>query len=139
VAKSEVSTYVTVGHRGVWPYWTERLREGENMATLPDDFFTLATFTTLAGSAGITAAVTAALYKSAGWNPAKTGLAAAFLVVGAGLVLADRITDLKADVVGFFNAFLVYLSAAGLSDLGASKTRGGLAAGSRPWFRSWFR
>jgi hypothetical protein len=109
------------------------------MPTLPADFFTIASFGTLAGSAGITAAVTAALYKSLGWNPAKTGLAAAFLVVIAGLVLADKIIDAKADVVGFFNAFLVYLSAAGFSDFAASKVRGGLAAGSRPLWRSWFR
>jgi hypothetical protein len=108
------------------------------MAALPDDFYTVGTFATLAGSAGITAAITAALYKSMGWKEAKTGLAAAFLVVVAGLALADKITDWKADLVGFFNVFLVYLSAAGFSDFASSKTRGGLAVGNRPWFRSWF-
>ena len=107
------------------------------MAALPDDFYTVATFATLAGSAGITAAVTAALYKSMGWNAAKTGLAAAFVVVLAGLALADKIADWKAALVGFFNVFLVYL-AAGFSDFASSKTRGGLTVGSRPWFRSWF-
>ena len=111
---------------------------GENMATLPDDFFTVATFGTLAGSVGITAIVTGALYKSHGWNPAKTGLFAAFLVIIAGLVLADRIGDWKADVVGFFNAFLVYLSAAGISDAASSNTRG-VTGGGRPFWRSWFR
>jgi hypothetical protein len=108
------------------------------MTTLPADFYTVGTFATLAGSAGITAAVTAPLYKSIGWNEAKTGLPVAFLVVIAGLALSDKITDWKADLVGFFNAFLVYLSAAGFSNFASSKTRGGLAVGTRPWFRSWF-
>ncbi len=109
-----------------------------HMATLPDDFFTVATFGTLAGSVGITVVVTGALHKARGWAPAKTGLFAAFLVVIAGLLLADKIGDWKADVVGFFNAFLVYLSAAGISDAASSKTRG-VAPGSRPFFRPWFR
>jgi hypothetical protein len=108
------------------------------MATLPDDFFTGATFVTLAGSSGITAVVTAGLYKSLGWSPAKSGLPVAFLVIIAGLVLVDKITDPKADIVGFFNAFLVYLSAAGISDAAGSRFRGGLAAGARPFWRSWF-
>jgi len=102
------------------------------MATLPDDFYTVATFATLAGSAGITAAVTVALHRAMGWAEAKTGLVAAFLVVAAGLALADKITDWKALVVGFFNTFLVYLTAAGFSDFASSRTRG------RALFRSWF-
>jgi hypothetical protein len=108
------------------------------MATMPDDFFTVATFGTLAGSAGITAAVTGALYRSLGWNPAKSGLVVAFLVIIAGLVLTDKFADAKADVVGFFNAFMVYLAAAGISDAASSKFRGGLAAGTRPFWRPWF-
>ena|ERR1700730_11895343 len=107
------------------------------MPTLPDDFFTVATFGTLAGSVGITAVATGAIYKSLAWSPAKTGLAMAFLVIIAGLFLADKLTDAKADVIGFFNAFLVYMSAAGISDAaGTTRFRG---AGVRPWFRSWFR
>jgi hypothetical protein len=103
--------------------------------TLPDDFFTVATFGTLAGAVGITTAVTGALYKALGWSPAKTGLAVAFLVTIAGLFLADKIGDPKADVVGFFNTFLVYLSAAGVSDAAGTTFRG---PGPRPFFRSWF-
>jgi hypothetical protein len=107
------------------------------MATIPDDFFTVATFGTLAGSVGITTVATAALDKALRWSPAKTGLVMAFLVIIAGLFLADRIADVKADVVGFFNAFLVYMSAAGISDAaGTTRFRG---AGTRPLFRSWFR
>jgi Na+/alanine symporter len=106
------------------------------MVTLPDDFFTIATFGTLAGSVGITTLVTAAIHRSFGWSPAKTGLAVAFLVIIAGLFLADKIADAKADVVAFFNAFLVYMSAAGISDAaGTTRFRG---VGARPWFRSWF-
>jgi len=106
------------------------------MPKLPGDFFTVASFGTLAGVVLITTVVTAALDKSFGWAPAKTGLAAAFLVIIAGLFLADKIGDPKADIVGFFNAFLVYLSAAGVSDAaGSTRFRG---AGARPWFRSWF-
>jgi hypothetical protein len=106
------------------------------MATLPDDFFTIASFGTLAGSVGITTIVTAGIQRSAGWSPAKTGLVVAFLVVIAGLFLADKITDVKTDIVGFFNAFLVFLSAAGISDAAAGTAfRGG---GARPLFRSWF-
>lgn len=108
------------------------------MSTLPDQFFTVASFATLAGAALITAVVTSALYKSFGWAPTRTGIAVALLVVAAGLFLSDEIRDPKADVVGFFNAFLVFLTAAGMSDLLSPKTRGGLAEGERPFWRSWF-
>ena len=104
------------------------------MATLPDDFFTVATFGTLLGSVTLTTIVTGGLHKSLGWSPAKTGLIVSFAVVTAGLFLADKIVDPKADIVGFFNAFLVYLSAAGVSDAAAGKFR----AEGRPFFRSWF-
>jgi len=104
------------------------------MATLPDDFFTIATFGTLAGAVALTTVVTGGLHKSLGWPPAKTGLLVALAVVAAGLFLADKISDPKADVVGFFNAFLVYLSAAGISDAAGSRFRGS----DRPFFGSWF-
>jgi hypothetical protein len=103
--------------------------------TVPDDFFTVATFSTLAGAVGITTVVTGALYKARGWPPAKVGLAVAFLVTIGGLFLADKIGDPKADVVGFFNAFLVYLSAAGVTDAAGTTYRG---TGPRPFLRSWF-
>jgi hypothetical protein len=106
------------------------------MATLPDDFFTFATFGTLAGASGITAVVTASLNKTFGWSPAKTGLAVALVVTFAGLFLADKLGDVKADVVGFFNSFLVYLTAAGISDAaGSPRFRG---PGAPSLFRSWF-
>jgi len=105
---------------------------------LPDDFYTFASFATLAGTAGITAVVTGAIYKAFGLPPAKVGLVAAFLVVAAGLFFADKISDVKADIVGFFNAFLVYATAAGISDFGGSKFRGGAGFAGRPFFRSWF-
>lgn len=105
------------------------------MAALPDDFFTLASFGTLVGSVTVTTIVTGGLYKALGWPPAKTGLFISFLVVVAGLFLADKLTDAKADIVGFFNVFLVYLSAAGVSDAAGGRYRGA----GRPFFRSWFR
>jgi hypothetical protein len=105
------------------------------MEALPGDFFTFATFGTLVGSVTITTIVTGGLYKALGWPPAKTGLIISFLVVAAGLFLAEKITDPKADIVGFFNAFLVYLSAAGVSDAAGGKFRGE----GRPFFRPWFR
>jgi len=108
------------------------------MATIPDDFFTVASFSTLAGCVAITTVVTGGLYKFVGWQPAKTGLIVAFLAVAAGLFLADKLSDPKADVVGFFNAFLVYLSAAGASDGASGAVVRGVAPG-RPFFRPWFR
>jgi hypothetical protein len=108
------------------------------MATLPDDFFTIATFGTLTGAVTLTTVVTGALFKFLGWPPAKTGLIVAFIVIIAALFLADKITDPKSDIVGFFNAFLVYLSSAGVSDAAAGRHRGGDDNG-RPFFRSWFR
>lgn len=104
------------------------------MAALPDDFFTVATFGTLVGSVGITTIMTGGLYKALGWSPAKTGLVVSLVVIAAGLYLADKIADPKADVVGFFNAFLVFLSAAGVSDAAGGDFRGE----GRPFFRSWF-
>jgi hypothetical protein len=105
------------------------------MATLPDDFFTIATFGTLLGSVTLTTIVTGGLYKSLGWSPAKTGLIVSFVVIIAGLFLAEKLADPKADVVGFFNAFLVYLSAAGVSDAAGGRFRGE----GRPFFKSWFQ
>jgi hypothetical protein len=104
------------------------------MATLPDDFFTIATFGTLLGSVTLTTIVTGALHKFAGWSPAKTGLIVSFAVITAGLFLTEKLADPKADIVGFFNAFLVYLSAAGVSDAAGGNFRGD----GRPFFRSWF-
>ena len=104
------------------------------MAALPDDFFTVATFGTLLGSVTLTTIVTGGLNKSLGWSPAKTGLLVSFVVVIAGLFLAGKLSDPKADIVGFFNAFLVYLSAAGVSDAAGGSFRGE----GRPFFRSWF-
>jgi uncharacterized Tic20 family protein len=104
------------------------------MTALPDDFFTVASFGTLLGSVTITTIVTGGLCKALGWLPAKTGLIVSFVVIAAGLFLADKITDPKADIVGFFNTFLVYLSAAGVSDAAGGKFRGE----ERPFFRSWF-
>jgi hypothetical protein len=106
------------------------------MPALPDDFFTVASFGTLTGCVTIVTIVTAALFKAFGWSPAKTGLPASFLAVAAGLYLAGRISDLGSVAIGFFNAFLVYLSAAGVSDALSSRFRGGAEA--RPLFRSWF-
>ncbi len=108
------------------------------MATIPNDFFTVASFGTLAGCVAITTVVTGSLYKFGGWQPAKTGLIVAFAAVAAGLFLADELSDPKADIVGFFNAFLVYLSAAGASD----RASGPVVRGDtqrRPFFRPWFR
>lgn len=104
------------------------------MATLPNDFFTVATFGTLLGSVTLTTVVTGGLHKFLGWSPDKTGLIVSFAVVAAGLFLADKIADPKADIIGFFNSFLVYLSAAGVSDAAASKFRGE----GRTFFRSYF-
>ena len=104
------------------------------MAALPDDFFTVATFGTLAGSVTLTTVVSGGLYKSLGWSPAKSGLVVSLVVIAAGLFLTDKIADPKADVIGFFNIFLVYLSSAGLSDALAGNFRGD----GRPFFRSWF-
>jgi hypothetical protein len=109
------------------------------MAALPGDFFTLASFGTLAGSVVITTAVTGSLNRFAGVSPAKSGFFASFAVVAAGLFLADKMSDPKADLVGFFNAFLVYLTAAGVSDAAAGKFRGAEGRAERPFFRSWFR
>jgi hypothetical protein len=105
------------------------------MATLPDDFFTVATFGTLLGSVTLTTVTTGALYKQFGLSPAKTGLIVSCVVVAAALFLADKIGDPKSDIIGFFNACLVYLSASGVSDAAAGKFRDG---GGRPFFRSWF-
>jgi hypothetical protein len=107
------------------------------MAALPDDFFTLASFGTLAGCVTLTTVVTGGLFKSFGWPPARTGLIVSFLTVAAALYLTDKIADPKAIVVGFFNAFLVYLSSAGVSDALGGNSRN-VVRGGRPFFRSWF-
>ncbi len=106
------------------------------MATIPDDFFTPASFGTLLGCVAITTAVAGGLYKSFGWSPARTGLIISFFAIAAGLFLADKLSDPKADIVGFFNAFLVYLSAAGASEGASGAAVRGL---ERPFFRPWFR
>ena len=95
------------------------------MAALPDSFFTAASFGTLASSVVITTVVTNGLYKAIGWAPEKTGLAVAFLVILAGLYFSGQLFILSADIIGFFNAFLVYLTAAGISGAAGSKFRGG--------------
>jgi len=105
---------------------------------LPDDFYTVGSFATLAGAAGITAVVTGAIYKSVGWSSAKVGLPVALLVVVAGLFLADKLSDPKADIIGFFNVFLVYLTAAGISDAAGGATVRGPGLAGRPFFHSWF-
>jgi hypothetical protein len=107
-------------------------------STTPSDFFTVATFGTLLGSVTVTTFVTNGLFKAFGWKAKWLGLVVSFLVMLAALFLCDKITDPKADVVGFFNSFLVYISAAGVTEAAAGDHRGG-ADGKTPLFRSWFR
>jgi hypothetical protein len=85
------------------------------LAVLPDNFFQPESLGTLFGCVAVTTVVTGGLQRTFGWSPAATGLVVSFLVIVAGLFLADRLYDVKADIVGFFNAFLVFASAAGAS------------------------
>jgi hypothetical protein len=85
------------------------------LAVLPDNFFQPETLGTLFGCVAVTTVVTGGLQRTFAWAPAATGLAVSFLVIIAGLFLADRLFDVKAAIVGFFNAFLVFASAAGAS------------------------
>lgn len=112
--------------------------EEAHMPALPDSFFTPATFVTLLGSVTLTTVVTNSLFKAFGWKTKWIGLVVALFVIIAGLYLCDKIMDPKADVVGFFNGFLVYLSAAGVTEAAAGNHRG-VVGGGRPFFRSWFR
>jgi len=106
------------------------------MAVLPDSFFQPDTFGTLFGCVAITTVVTGVIQNNCNTSPARTGLAISFLVVLASLFLADRLTDPKSLVVGFFNAFLVFASAAGATVRFAGGNRGDL--GPRPFFRRFF-
>jgi hypothetical protein len=77
----------------------------------------------------VTVIVTGALELAFGWAKRKSGLFVALVVVAAGLYFSNRITDRKAVVVAFFNAFLVYMTAAGVSAFAGSvveKTTRGL-------------
>lgn len=107
-------------------------------AVLPSDLFTIATFGTLAGSIMVTTLTTNGLAKAFGWRPKWLGLLVSFVVMAAALYLSDKIVDPKADIVGFFNSFLVYLSSAGATEAAAGSHRGGDDA-KPPFFRSWFR
>ena len=107
-------------------------------SAIPSDFFTLGTFATLAGSVTITTFVTNGLFKAFGWSAKWLGLLVSLAVMAAGLFLCDKLNDPKADVIGFFNSFLVYISAAGVTEAAAGNHRGGKGART-PFFRSWFR
>jgi len=111
-------------------------------ASIPGDFFTVASFGTLGGCVSLTTVATGALNMRFGWNKRKIGFLVAFLAVAASLFLSDEITNPKACVVGACNALLVYLTAAGASgflgrDGDLTGTRG-LHRVQRSWFGNWF-
>ena len=106
------------------------------MAVLPDNFFQPDTFGTLFGCVAVTTVVTGVVQQKFKMSPAWTGLAISFLVVIASLFLADRLTDPRSLVVGFFNAFLVFASAAGATSGLAGEERG--ANEPPPFFRRFF-
>jgi hypothetical protein len=110
------------------------------MSTLPSDFFTTASFATLAGCVAITVVVTGALELRFGWKKMNTGFVVSPIVVFASLLLADKLSDVKADVIGLANSFLVYLTAAGASGATGALIHGKPMRGdkARTFFGSWF-
>src|ERR1700681_17916 len=93
------------------------------MAALPDSFFQPDTFGTLFGCVAVTTVATGVVQQRFKTSPAWTGLIFSFLAVIASLFLADRLTDVKSLVVGFFNTFLVFASAAGATSTVAGGER----------------
>lgn len=91
---------------------------------IPDSFFQPDTFGTLFGCVAVTTVATGVVQQKFNTSPAWTGLVFSFLVVLASLFLADRLTDPKSLVVGFFNSFLVFSSAAGATSAIAGGERG---------------
>ena len=108
------------------------------MAAIPDSFFQPDTFGTLFGCVAVTTVVAGVVQQKFKSPASWTGLVTSFLVVIASLFLADRLTDPKSLVVGFFNAFLVFTSAAGATSGLARSERGEVTASERPLFKRYF-
>ena len=86
--------------------------------------------TTLGGAITIVVTVSNALLYALGWNPKYVGLAASFVVAALGVASADP-GSWRAWCLGFFNAFVIYCGAVGVSTMATAAGRRTVAPRSR--------
>ena len=88
--------------------------------TLPNEFFTLESFSTLTGATGITVVVTNGLKNAFKINPAWLGLIVAVAIALTGVCLTGE-TRFSDYVIGLLNGFLIFATAAGANEAGSRK------------------
>ncbi len=88
--------------------------------TLPNEFFTIQSFSTLTGATGITVVVTNGLKNAFKINPAWLGLIVALLISLAGVCLTGE-TKASDYLIGLLNGFLIFATAAGANEAGSRK------------------
>ena len=88
--------------------------------TLPNEFFTFQSFSTLTGATGITVVVTNSLKNAFKINPAWLGLIVAIIISIMGVCLAGE-TGISNYVIGLLNGFLIFTTAAGANEAGSRK------------------
>ena len=83
---------------------------------VPNEFFTLASFTTLAGLTGVTYVVTNTLRVAFNLSKPWIGLVVAVLATMAGQFMFSEVTFSTA-IIGLLNACLVFLTASGSAQI----------------------
>lgn len=81
-------------------------------ASLPAEFFTTASFTTLLGLTGITLVLRNTLHSAFGWSRPWLGLLIALAVTELGVMFTDD-PSARAYAIGLLNGCLVFLTAGG--------------------------
>lgn len=120
------------------------------METVPEGFFSIATFSTLAGATGIVLVVTNGLRQAFGADPRWLGLVVSQVVMITGVLLLDG--GAKEYLMAVLNGFLVFSTASGAATItsphskqdGNSKLMGMMHSKAHTkeskgtFFRSWF-
>lgn len=91
---------------------------------LPDQFYTLQSMLTLAGSTGATFVICNGLQRAFDFNPRWLALAVSMALVLIGTYFSGKTAAVEY-FIGFINGFLVYCTAAGATAIGGGGGGGG--------------